>query len=77
MASRLSDRAQRLNSPKMLLRMVVNAGATPVAPDQAAAGEGSGGGSAGLVAGLVAAGVVLGGGGFLVARNRQRSRDGR
>jgi peptide/nickel transport system substrate-binding protein len=52
-------------------------GATPVAADQAAADEGSDGGAAGVVAGALAAAVVLGGGAFLVARNRRRSRDER
>lgn len=50
-------------------------GATPVtATDQATAGSDGG---AGLVVGVLAAVVVLGGGAFLVARNRSRSRDER
>jgi peptide/nickel transport system substrate-binding protein len=49
-------------------------GATPVAADGADAGTGGG---AGLVVGVLAAVVVLGGGAFLVARNRGRSRDER
>lgn len=49
-------------------------GATPVAADQADTGSGSG---TGLVVGVLAAVVVLGGGAFLVARSRSRSRDER
>jgi peptide/nickel transport system substrate-binding protein len=49
-------------------------GATPVTADQADAGSG---GSTGLVVGVLVAVVVLGGGAFLVARSRGRSRDER
>jgi peptide/nickel transport system substrate-binding protein len=50
-------------------------GATPVAAGQADAA--SGGGGTGLVVGVLAAVAVLGGGAFLVARSRSRSRDER